>query len=813
MNNIAGQNSNRILIIDDNQAIHDDFRKILGNVQESVTDISAAEAALFGDEISTFEKPEYDLGFASQGEEGLHKVEQALAEGQPFALAFVDVRMPPGWDGIETVSRIWKVAPDLQIVICTAYSDYSWEEMIRKLGNTDQLLILKKPFDTTEVHQMASAMVQKYSLQLLQRSSMRTMENQMAGNVEEVHRSLALTQATLDATADGILVIDKAGKITGFNRKFLAIWNLPPSLIESRHYESMINAVLWQVVAPEGFKAKFKELSEEFESDSHDLVEFVDGRVFERFSQPQQIDGKAAGRVWSFHDITEQRQAELKIREQASLLNLATDAIFVCDMEHRVTFWNRGCEALFGWESHEVMGRPVTSFLYVELEQLKESLGTLKDNGGWDGETMLLTRDGTRITVSSRLTLVRGKNEEPKSVLAINTDISERKEMEARLLRTQRMECIGTMASGVAHDLNNILSPVMIAVPMLRDALTGEDGQGLLNNIEVSAKRGAEIVKQLLAFGRGVEGEKSVVPLAHMVNEIGKIIGETFPKDIAIRTRLEQELWPVVGDSTHVHQVLLNLCINARDAMPDGGEITISVENVEVGPDFPRQDSAALDGSYVKLQVADTGAGIPQSILEKIFDPFFTTKEQGQGTGLGLSTVLGIVRSHGGFINVESSVDKGTSFSAFLPATKEARGEVTVDDRRLQQGGGETILLVDDEEGVLKTTARLLEANGYLPLIGSDGIEGLTVYAEHKDRIDVVLTDIMMPNMDGAEMMAKLLEQDSDLRVIASSGLETDERFDQMKQMGIRGFLQKPYTAQSMLAVLREVLDGKSAAK
>ena len=214
-------NSNRILIIDDNQAIHDDFRKILGAATDSVTDISAAEAALFGEEISTVEKPEHDLSFASQGEEGLHKVERALAESRPYALAFVDVRMPPGWDGIETVSRIWKVAPDLQIVICTAYSDYSWEEMIRKLGKTDQLLILKKPFDTTEVHQMASAMVQKYALQQLQRSSMLSMETQMVGNVEEVHRTLALTQATLDATADGILVIDKEGKITGFNQKFL----------------------------------------------------------------------------------------------------------------------------------------------------------------------------------------------------------------------------------------------------------------------------------------------------------------------------------------------------------------------------------------------------------------------------------------------------------------------------------------------------------------------------------------------------------------------------------------------------------------
>jgi len=804
-------NSNRILIIDDNQAIHDDFRKILGAATDSVTDISAAEAALFGEEISTVEKPEYDLSFASQGEEGLHKVERALAESRPYALAFVDVRMPPGWDGIETVSRIWKVAPDLQIVICTAYSDYSWEEMIRKLGKTDQLLILKKPFDTTEVHQMASAMVQKYALQQLQRSSMLSMETQMVGNVEEVHRTLALTQATLDATADGILVIDKEGKITGFNQKFLGIWNLPPSLIESRNYESMINAVLWQVVDPERFNNKFKELSDEWESESIDQVEFVDGRCFERYSQPQVVGEKVVGRVWSFRDISDRKTAETKILEQASLLNLARDAIFVCDMEGRVTFWNKGCIDLLGWSGEEAMGKSVGSFLSANQSEFSSTIERLKLTGAWTGETELIANDGRKVIVDSSLTLVRGENNQPKSVLAINTDVSERKEMESRFLRTQRMECIGTMASGVAHDLNNILSPILISVPMLREGVERPELGNLVNNIEVSAKRGAEIVKQLLAFGRGVEGERVVVPLAHMVTEIGKIIAETFPRNISITSQSADDLWSVVGDSTHIHQVLLNLCINARDAMPDGGEIAISVANQEVDDSFPKQDSEARNGSYVCLTVTDTGAGIPQEILEKIFDPFFTTKEQGQGTGLGLSTVLGIVRSHGGFINVDSSVDGGTKFSVFLPAAKGEADLQPAPRSELKQGHGETVLVVDDEEGVLNTTARLLECNGYQALTAADGVEALSVFAEHKDSIDVVFTDVMMPNMDGAVMLGKMREQDPDVLVIATSGLETDERFEQMRQLGISSFVEKPYTAEQMLRVLREVLDGEAA--
>ena len=685
--------SNRILVVDDNPAIHDDFQKILGGSGATVTDISAAEAALFGDDISSVEATTYDLAFASQGEEGLGKVEMALEEGRPFSLAFVDVRMPPGWDGIETISRIWKVAPDLQVVICTAYSDYSWEEMVRKLGKTDRLLILKKPFDTVEVHQIASAMTEKWSLHQQQRQSMRTMETQMAGNTGELQRSLSLTQATLDATADGILVVDQEGKITGFNKKFQAIWNLPPSLIESKHYESMLNAVLWQLKDPEEFSDKFKELTADLESESFDAVEFVDGRIFERYSQPQKVGDQNVGRVWSFRDITERTQ------------------------------------------------------------------------------------------------------------------------LEQRFLRTQRMESIGALAGGVAHDLNNILSPIMVSAPLLREGLGKDEIDKLVNNIEVSAQRGAAIVKQLLAFGRGMEGEKVPVFLRHTVMEVTRIVEETFPRNISIQTSAPKDLWPVTGDPTHMHQVALNLCINARDAMPNGGTITMSAANVEVNGDDPmvEEDENASAGPFVVLKLVDSGCGISPQLKDKIFDPFFTTKELGRGSGLGLSTVLGIAKSHGGFIRVTSEVDQGSTFEVFIPATPEATPIEPKEKAPPEKGHGETILVVDDEPNVLEATAKLLEQNGYKVLTCRDGAEAVEKCGESDAGIQVVLTDVMMPNMDGATMMRRLTEIAPGMCVVATSGLEKDERFDEMKELGLEAFLPKPYTPDKLLGVLRQVIDRSEA--
>ena len=256
--------------------------------------------------------------------------------------------------------------------------------------------------------------------------------------------------------------------------------------------------------------------------------------------------------------------------------------------------------------------------------------------------------DGCAITVEGHWTLVRDAEGEPKSILCINTDITERKKLETQFLRAQRMESIGTLAGGIAHDLNNVLAPIVMAIEFLKLKNNDETSLEVLNTIETSAHRGADMVRQVLSFARGVEGQRIIVQPKHLMKDIQKIVADAFPKNIDLRINLKPELWNVLGDPTQLHQVLLNLCVNARDAMPDGGRITISADNVTLDKHYAAMHLDARAGSHVVLQVTDAGSGMSPAILEKIFDPFFTTKEVGKGTGLGLSTSQAIVKSHGG---------------------------------------------------------------------------------------------------------------------------------------------------------------------
>ena len=797
----------RILVIDDNRAIHDDFRKILCPASTAVADLSAAEAALFGDQLPQEAKAEYEMDSAYQGQEALALVSKSIMANRPYSLAFVDVRMPPGWDGIETITRLWQADPHLHCVICTAYSDYSWEEMVGKLGRNDRLLILKKPFDNVEVSQLVVALTEKWSLSRQARSQMRNMESLVSERTAQLEKSVALTQATLDSTADGILVVNKEGRMGGHNKRFLAIWNLPPSLIESKHYQEMLNAVLWQIKDPEGFNKKFRELNDTPEAASYDLIEFVDGRIFERYSQPQRVGDQIAGRVWSFRDITERKKAERKILQQANLIDLAQDAIVVRDLGHWITFWNKGAERLFGWSAEEIKGRQITELLYRDPAPFEVAQQELLEQGSWSGELRQLTKAGHEVVVSSRWTLVRDAEDHPSAVLAINTDLTEKKKLESQFLRSQRMESIGTLAGGVAHDLNNILAPIMMSAPLLRHGLGPKETETLINNIETSAQRGADIVKQLLAFARGIEGERVVVNLRHMVDEMAKIVRETFPKNITVQAKNSRDLWPIIGDPTHIHQVLLNLCINARDAMPNGGSITITAENMQVDDHYASFDAQAKKGPYVVLRVADTGTGIPPEIIDQIFDPFFTTKEHGKGTGLGLSTVLGIAKSHGGFLNVTSEIGKGTTFSCFFPATPNAKLEARAEKKALPRGNGETILVVDDEAGILTAARKLLETHGYKVLSSSDGVEALAVFSQNRNAIKAILTDVMMPIMDGAAMMRVLKKLEPNIKVIATSGIDQDAKFEELKALGMKAFIAKPYTAEKVLTTLRQILD------
>jgi nitrogen-specific signal transduction histidine kinase/CheY-like chemotaxis protein len=394
-------------------------------------------------------------------------------------------------------------------------------------------------------------------------------------------------------------------------------------------------------------------------------------------------------------------------------------------------------------------------------------------------------------------------------VLAINTDITDKKKIEAQFMRAQRMESIGTLAGGIAHDLNNILAPIILSIDFLRSISNDPQATKILQAIELSARRGADIVRQVLSFARGQEGQRIEVQSKHLFKDLEVIMKDTFPKNIRLHFSVPGDIWTILGDPTQIHQILLNLCVNARDAMPGGGSLTIGVENKTIDEQYAAMNIEAKAGRYVVLSVTDTGTGIPRDHLDKIFEPFFTTKELNKGTGLGLSAVMAIVKSHDGFVNVYSEPGKGTTFKVYLPATEVSSTTRKEESEKvsLPRGNGQTVLVVDDEASILIVTSQTLQAFGYRVVTATDGAEALSTYVQHRDEIAVVLTDMMMPIMGGAAMIQALLRINPAVKIIAASGLPSNSGEAKTFGIDIKHFLAKPYTAETLLTSVRMILD------
>ena len=485
-------------------------------------------------------------------------------------------------------------------------------------------------------------------------------------------------------------------------------------------------------------------------------------------------------RVVLVNDVTERKRGEERLREQADIINRAHDAIVVLDFEdQRITFWNSGAERLYGWSAEDAIGKSICELIFAEPIGCEGPIKLLESAGEFQGEMKQVAKDGREIFVDSRATLIHNPDGTRRSALLINTDVTEQKKLGVHLLRAQRLESIGTLASGVAHDLNNILTPILMCAEMLKGDPEHENIEALVSMIDDSARRGANVVKQVLTFARGIEGERVVIKPSHLIQEMIDIAQKTFPKTIEILSRYPDDLWSIEGDPTQLHQVLLNLSVNARDAMPNGGSLTLGAENFNVDENYASMMPGAKPGPHVMLRVTDTGRGMPRAMIDKIFDPFFTTKEVGKGTGLGLSTTLGIVKSHSGFISVYSEPGKGTTFKVFLPAA------VIQEDLQQSktsivpiQGNGELILVVDDEPNILGVTKMILEKNRYDVVSANDGPEALAIFAQQMKSISLVLTDLSMPYMDGIALVRSLKKMRPDL---------LDCRFDWPGRAGGRG--------------------------
>jgi PAS domain S-box-containing protein len=349
-------------------------------------------------------------------------------------------------------------------------------------------------------------------------------------------------------------------------------------------------------------------------------------------------------------DITASRKADERISDQASVLDKARDAIIVRDLERRISYWNKSAERLYGWTAAEALGQRFDQLLKINPERSQEADRAVRAHEEWRGEVHKKNRNGSTLMISCSWTLLRDPQGKPKSILHIDTDITEHKQLELQFLRSQRLDSLGTLAGGIAHDLNNLLSPIVVGIDLLRVLESREERLKTLHFMENSARRGIQMVKQVLSFARGVEGSKVSVHLGHIVREIDTMTTNTFPKDIRFETSIDNELSLVEGDPTQLNQVLLNLCVNARDAMHNGGILRVTAKNVTIDPKSAANHPGVKSGAYVLLQVIDSGTGMTPDVIERIFEPFFTTKDSGKGNGLGLSTTLGIVRSHGGVI-------------------------------------------------------------------------------------------------------------------------------------------------------------------
>jgi two-component system cell cycle sensor histidine kinase/response regulator CckA len=752
-------------------------------VEDNTGDARLLQAYLY--EVNTVEIKLVHVTSLRQGLEHLN---------EPFDVVLLDLSLPDSY-GLETLTRLQVAGTEVPIIVLTGTDD---EELaIRAMQTGAQDYLVKGQFTgDLLVRSIRYAIERKRAAEDLRRVAI---ENRM------------LAQA-IASSSEGIVITDPRqpdNPIIYANPAFTQISGYSIDEIVGRNCRFLqgpetdpaaVALMRERIAAREPVKVTLLNYRKDSQPFWNEL------RISPVFSE----QGSLLYFIGIQTDVTEQKRSEEKIRQQAALIDIATDAILVQDLSDRILFWNKGAEQLYGWQAEAALGRSVQELIYpAEAAIYQEIQAILLQTGEWQGELEHLCRDRQKITVGSRWTLVRDEEGVPHSILVVNTDITEKKRLEAQFLRAQRLESIGTLAGGIAHDLNNVLAPILMSVQLLRRKISDEQGRQWLDTLETSVKRGADLVRQVLSFTKGMDGERIKLQPAQLILEIEKIVRETFPKSLTIRTSASMnELWSVLGDTTQLHQVLMNLCVNGRDAMPQGGTLNISARNLCLDQAYTRTHLEARPGPYVEITVADTGTGIAPEVIDRIFEPFFTTKSLGRGTGLGLSTALGIVKNHGGFINVYSEVGHGTEFKVYLPALQSSRPQSSEDGGPdVPTGSDELILVVDDESAICDTTQTALEAHNYRVLTAQNGMEAIALYVQHQEEIEVTLIDMMMPIMDGVTTIRTLCQINPQIKIVAVSGLASNNQAaTAASPTGVKAFLPKPYTAETLLKTLHDVI-------
>ncbi len=692
--------ANRILIIDDNETIHADFRKILGPAATSDEPLRQSESLLFGApaDATPVAPPVYHIDSATQGETGLRLVEAALSEGRPYALAFIDVRMPPGWDGIETAGRIWQVSPELPVVICTAYSDYSWSEMMSRLGHPDNLVVLRKPFEPVEVLQLVHSLTHKWLL-----------ARKVRAHIEELEGLVQLRTRDLQETNDALRISEE--------RFANAFRHNPVPLLLADAVDGLGVDVNDSWVGMTGFD-----------------------REAIRRQAPDGLNPLIKPEVW--RELLQRLGAGMTVR-------------------------NRQTEILTAG------GNTLTVLISAEPLQLQDR---------------------------------------PHLLLSLQ-DITERLNIENQLRQAQKMEAVGQIAAGVAHDFNNILAVIQGHTELqLNIGHPDESLADSLREISTAADRAASLTRQLLAFSRKQMLRPRSLDLEEVLGRVGKMLQRIIGEQIQLHIRCAANLPPILADQVNLEQIIINLSVNARDAMPKGGPLTITAELAQVDARHKDQQSDALAGTFVKLSVADKGVGMDPAVRRKLFEPFFTTKAVGKGTGMGLATVYGIVKQHGGWIEVQSEPGAGSTFMVFLPvANGEPKPPVKTgtDFLRAPAPQQRTLLVVEDEPPLREMAAKILRRLGYEVFTARDGPEALQLWSQHRDKIDLLFSDMTMPGgISGRELAARLVHDKPALHVVYSTGYTVDFTNPEVKLQEGGNLLLKPYDASALVRIVRKALAG-----
>lgn len=697
----------RILVIDDNPAIHDDFRKILLGPDPLSDAIASEEALLFGDAKREEAVVSFEMDSALQGRDGLELLRKSLLAQQPYALAFIDVRMPPGWDGIETITRLWELYPELQIVICTAYSDYSWNDITRRFGHSDNILVLKKPFDALAVLQMSHALVKKWFLAQQSKSQLQNL-GQMVAELQVANRKLTHEMAER-IHAEKQLRLSEERFAKAFNSSPV------PMCIQSLEDQRFVDV-----------NASYLKMTGYSRDD---------------------LLGRSAGTLDIWPDVGQRKKLSDQLADAKSIRNVETKV-----------------RAKDGSER--------TTLLSAEVIML---------NGEW-------------------------------FALVSEHDITERLALESALRQAQKMDAVGQLAAGVAHDFNNLLTIIQGNVSLLltRHQLEGSVQLPLKETLAASERAG-NLTRQLLAFSRKQPVQLKAINLTRMFEHIGPLLQRLIGEQVQVEFHLAKELPPVHADPCNLEQVIINLAVNARDAMPKGGKLTFSAASESISEGQAAVKARARAGDFICLKVRDTGCGMDAATQARIFEPFFTTKPVGKGTGLGLATVYAIVKQHQGWIDLESEVGSGTAFSVYLPVSREPTETSLIRNADIEPAsceGNETILVVEDEEFVRQFVQTVLESSGYKPLLAANAAEALRIWNCHAHEISLLLTDMVMPGgVTGRELAEKLTEQKPDLKVVFSSGYALDLLSDNAALPPGYAILQKPYRAQVLAATVRKCLD------